>query len=205
MNIEEKSKQQFKEKGYCIVKNTLSKEICRFLSHSLLRQHHDNVISNNPSGDSQVLNALSVSSDIYTDTVLEMLWPLAEKVVGDLLIPTYSYSRLYCNGSVLEPHTDRESCEVSMTIQLSRSHDYSWPIYVDDNVNYLDEGDAAVYLGCDKKHWRKECSGPANYYSGQIFIHFVKANGHFKHFAGDGRWRYDIPFTRNRVSWYDNK
>jgi hypothetical protein len=63
----------------------------------------------------------------------------------------------------------------------------------------LAEGDGVVYKGCDLLHWRKPCDGPENYYSGQVFCHFVRANGPYPEFAGDKRWNGQHPFVRNRM------
>ena len=106
-----------------------------------------------------------------------------------------SYARLYFNGNVLNPHLDRPYCEVSLTIQLAKSHDYVWPIHLEDARYDLEIGDAVLYLGCEKTHWRDKCEGPEGYYSGQLFLHYIKANGQNKQFAGEG----EIPFVRDRI------
>ena len=190
----------FQKNGSTLVKNILSKDICEFLTNVFLRMHHNNVLTGIRNSDNQVTGALvTLSSNPYNDTFLETVWPIAEKIAGEELIPTYSFARLYCNGNVLKPHIDRESCEVSITIQLAKSHNYIWPIYTEGTQYDLEVGDAMMYLGCEKSHWREECKGPNEYYSGQLFLHFVKANGKFKSFAGDRRWRKDMPFVRNRM------
>jgi hypothetical protein len=63
----------------------------------------------------------------------------------------------------------------------------------------LAEGDGVVYKGCDLLHWRKPCDGPQDYYSGQVFCHFVRANGPHAEFAGDRRWNGKHPFVRDRM------
>jgi hypothetical protein len=75
----------------------------------------------------------------------------------------------------------------------------------------LVEGDGVIYKGCDVLHWRDKCNGPPDYYSGQLFCHFVRANGPFVEFAGDGRWPANdnneiiLPFERNRMFKMYNK
>ena len=64
-------------------------------------------------------------------TLLEILWPTIEEVIGEEILPSYTYSRLYLNGNELKKHIDRPSCEISLTIQLGRSHHYAWPIFMD--------------------------------------------------------------------------
>jgi hypothetical protein len=206
MDTELQMKETFQQNGSLLIKNVISKELSHYLTHVFLRMHHIDTINGYQNNDPQVKDTLvTILPNPYNDTFLEMLWPIAEKFTGEELIPTYSCARLYGNGNVLDPHTDRPSCEVSMTIQLGKSHDYVWPVFAEDKQYNLEEGDAMMYLGCDKKHWRKECKGPEGYYSGQMFVHFVKANGNFKEFAGDKRWQGEIPFVLNRIEQMQTK
>jgi hypothetical protein len=132
------------------------------------------------------------------ETLLERLWPTIEAVVQEELLPTYAYARLYSNGDVLEKHTDREACEVSITIQLGRSHHYAWPIYMGGHRFDLAEGDAVIYPGCDVEHWRDRCDGPEGYYSGQVFLHYVRKNGPYASYGGDTTARMGaVSFEKN--------
>jgi hypothetical protein len=69
----------------------------------------------------------------------------------------------------------------------------------------MGEGDGVLYSGCDIEHWRNKCDGPPDYYSGQVFLHYVRANGPYAEYAGDKRWNGKHPFVRNRVSKMFNK
>jgi hypothetical protein len=158
-------------------------EFCQFLTHVLLR--HSAIDRRT---DDQMPNALTVMpQDIVFETLQERLWPTIEEYFGESLTPTYSYARLYHNEDVLVPHKDRPSCEVSVTLQLGRSHHYSWPIFMGNQRIDLAEGDAVIYPGCDIEHWRNGCDGPPGYYSGQVFMHFVKTNGEHASWANDKR------------------
>lgn len=108
---------------------------------------------------------------------------LCEKVsfMNDLIqepmLPTYAYSRLYQNEEILEPHLDRPSCEVSVTLHLGGDAD--WDIWFTkpngQEISYnLKPGQAAIYLGMISRHWREAYKGN-NY--GQVFLHYVRANG----------------------------
>lgn len=178
--------------------NILPKEFCHYFTHVLMLK---SVID--PPGDGQVPTSLAViHHELMFDTILERLWPTVESIVGEELIPTYAYSRLYSNGDILSPHLDRPACEVSVTIQLGRSHHYSWPIYVEDQRYDLAEGDGVLYMGCHANHWREACQGPSDYYSGQLFLHYVRKNGQFAEHASDKR---GINFVRNRTSTMEVK
>lgn len=170
-------------------------EFCHFFTHVLMRQ-----ADLNPRSDSQIPNAKAILEHEYMfETLHERLWPVIENAVGEELIPTYAYARLYSNGDVLEKHTDRPACEVSITIQLGRSHHYAWPIYMGGQRFDLGEGDGVIYPGCDVEHWRNACDGPHGYYSGQVFLHFVRKNGPYTAEVGDSTTRDLYSYCKNRT------
>lgn len=188
------------------VKDVLPRDLVHFLTHYLLRDSHLKKISSTPLGDEQVPDSLScIGSEAVFDTVNERIWPFLENILEIELIPTYSYARLYTNGNLLKPHIDRPSCEVSITIQLGRSHHYSWPIYMGDQRFDMAEGDGVIYPGCDVEHWRNQCDGPKNYYSGQLFCHYVYAEGKYRNFAGDRRFTDELPFVKLRTLGMETK
>ena len=156
------------------VKNFVSKELCYFLTNVLLRQS----VLEPGHKDTQVPTAKSVMDhEVVFETLQERMWPAMEELLGEELIPTYAYARLYSNGDDLKAHIDRPACEISATVQLGRSHQYAWPIYMGGRRVDMAEGDAVIYKGCEIEHWRNVCDGPEEYYSGQAFLHYVRANG----------------------------
>jgi hypothetical protein len=196
----------FDTTGALIIPKLIPIEFCQFFTHVLLRQHDLEIQIN----DSQVPNAKAVlDHEIMFETLQERLWPYIEKVVGEELLPTYSYARLYSNGDDLKPHTDRPACEVSATIQLGRSHHYAWPIYMGGKRFDLAEGDAVIYKGCEVNHWREKCQGPDGYYSGQVFIHFVKKDGQYadqyKDAKTEGVRKNPVTYIKNRTSLMEIK
>jgi hypothetical protein len=176
-------------------------DFCQFFTHVLLRQ-----ADISPRSDNQVPTALAIMDhEVMFETLQERFWPIIEHFVGEELIPTYSYARLYNNGDTLERHSDRPACEVSVTLQLGRSHHYSWPIYMGGHRFDMTEGDAIIYKGCDIEHWRNVCDGPPGYYSGQVFFHYVKKNGAHAAEAGDSTTRNNYSYMRNRSSVMETK
>jgi len=176
-------------------------EFCQFFTHVLMRQG-----DLNPKGDDQVPSAKSILDHEYMfETLHERLWPVIEQAVGEELIPTYAYARLYSNGDVLEKHTDRPACEVSVTIQLGRSHHYAWPIYMGSQRFDLGEGDGVIYPGCDVEHWRDKCDGPEGYYAGQVFLHFVRKHGQHAGEVGDNTTRSIYSYGKNRTHMMESK
>lgn len=177
-------------------------EFCYFYTNVLMRQGD---IA--PKTDSQFSVPRGMLNHEYMfETLHERLWPVIEEKVGEELIPTYAYSRLYINGDVLKKHSDRPACEVSVTIQLGRSHHYSWPIYMGGQKFDLGEGDGVIYPGYDVEHWRNECNGPDGYYSGQVFLHFVRKNGPYTDEVGDNKNRRGAySYMKNRTALMEEK
>jgi hypothetical protein len=176
--------------GAIHIKDVISKEMCHYFTRVMMRCGDLKRMNNQYTGDEQIPNCRAILDHEYMfETYQEMLWPSLENLLGEELLPTYSYARLYTNGDELKIHSDRDACEISVTIQLGRSHHYSWPIYMGGRPYYMAEGDGVVYRGCDIDHWREPCNGPEGYYSGQAFIHFVRKNGTRSKEAGDSNAR----------------
>lgn len=179
--------EEFNKNGYAVLKNFIPKEVAEFLSDYLLVQKEMNKVSGVNSGDAQVPDADSVFKE---DPTLESLYlsytTKVEEALKINLLPTYIYGRIYKTGNVLAPHRDRPSCEISATVKLAESEDYSWPIWIDDSCVELGVGDALLYRGCDLTHWRDKCEANENYYLTQIFVHFVEQDGVYKDYAFDG-------------------
>ncbi len=177
-------------------------EFCLFFTHVLMRQAG----MDGKKGDSQIPNAKAIlDHEVMFETLQERLWPTIEAIVGEELLPTYAYARLYSNGDELLKHSDRPACEVSVTIQLGRSHHYAWPIYMGGNRYDMAEGDGIVYRGCDVEHWREICNGPTDYYSGQVFLHYVRKNGAHVGQAGDAETRTPVSYEKNRTLFMETK
>jgi hypothetical protein len=192
--------------GAFLCKDVVSKEMAHFLTHVMCRKY--GIEGNSNANDGQVPNALAlIHHDLFLETLHEQIWPKLEYILGEELLPTYTYARLYSNGDVLEKHTDRPACEVSITVQLGRSHNYAWPIYAGPYRYDLSEGDGVIYKGCDIEHWRNACDGPNDYYSGQAFFHFVKKNGkHKKEFCDSKNRKVTGDFyIKNRTHLMESK
>lgn len=123
-----------------------------------------------------------------------------EKILGQELYNTYYYDRFYFVGQRLYRHTDRDSCEISLTYQISSNAKKPWPICFetpDGQEKYveLNDGDAVLYKGCERDHWREPLESNSNFferllkkddtYHHQIFFHYVLANGLRSHCAND--------------------
>lgn len=103
--------------------------------------------------------------------------PEVSDLLGEKVLPTYTYARVYKEGSELVRHRDRPACEISLTLNLAK--DANWPIYFqrpDNSETSLDlqPGDAVMYLGCKADHWRNKFEGRECV---QLFMHYVRSHG----------------------------
>jgi len=142
------------------------------------------------SNDSQVRESIAIDGR-YTPFVALLCEKTAymNKLVEEKLLPTYTYARLYKNNAELIKHTDRPSCEVSVTIHLG-SDGTSWPICFtkpDGSIvsKDLKPGEAVIYLGCVSEHWRENAFTGQEY--GQVFLHYVRSEGKYANYCFDRR------------------
>ena len=178
--------QEFKDKGYVHLKDFLPQHTCQELTTELKRL----VTEQKTVNDSQCPLSQAVHGALAFDKLLETCLPYFEQASGLKLYPTYSYARLYNQqGEELKNHRDRPACEISATLTLGFDGDV-WSIYMGDhedktNSSKIDMaiGDAVMYRGCDKWHWREP------YFEGQwqaqVFLHYVDADG------PHAEWKYD--------------
>jgi hypothetical protein len=175
-----------KDFKYKVIKNFLSEEEKKLLKTFTILETRLNKTNFDP--------CLSSTPNLgdYSATIMESLLlnkkELMEKETELKLHPTYSFWRMYTAGSNLFKHKDRESCEISCTVNIG-SCGTPWPIFMDDVPVTLETGDAAIYLGREVKHWREEFQGDWN---AQVFLHYVDKNGPYADFHMDKRVYFGI-------------
>lgn len=136
------------------------------------------------------------------------LWgmtPAVEALVGEALLPTYCYFRLYRQGDICRFHGDRPACEHSLSLTLGYSDGVSWPLEVarhrtdtpyqrfDDKPSSDDDavavgmktGDAVLYQGVHHHHGRSMPN--PNRWSAHLFLHWVARDGPYADQAFDGQ------------------
>ena len=174
---------------YLKVENLVSKETCEILAGYLLIEE-ELADFNEEFSDADVLGAFNGYCYKPLDSLLYYLRPKIEEISGYELYPTYTYFRIYRNGNQLHSHTDRESCEISVTLNL-KNDGVPWPIKMGDDDIYLNQGDAAIYMGREVKHGRKPFDGDEHV---QVFLHYVRVDGPYAEFKYDKRVDTYDPF-----------
>jgi hypothetical protein len=143
--------------------------------------------------DGTAPGAWSSAGDCFMDGLLMDLLPQVEEVSRAKLFPTYSYFRVYSRGDILTKHTDRQSCEISLSLCLGYQADRPWPLWLEGPVGSspveLAPGDGVIYRGIECPHWREPLEGDQ---TAQVFLHYVDQNGPY------AEWKYD---KRPRLSF----
>lgn len=176
--------------GYKVIKNILTKEEQLLLKGYTDIQHRFNTKNFDTMGQSD-----NMDTCFYEDPLMEALLlskqSIMEKETNLKLFPTYSFWRMYTYGATLAKHTDRSSCEISVTINMA-GDGTPWPIYIGKSEINLEPGDGVIYEGIDNEHWRDEYLGDGQ---AQVFLHYVDQNGDHKDWKYDKRHGIGYPIT----------
>lgn len=162
-----------KENNFVLIKEFITPAHAKELATSFEKD----AVDKNFTGDWAVPNSYSRYNYRYFTHLLCCKTAEVSNVYGGKVIPTYCYARVYFNGATLVPHTDKEACEVSVTLCLKKDND--WPIFIkkpDGNsvAVELEPGDAMMYRGCIAEHWREDYTGAKHV---QVFLHYVDIEG----------------------------
>ena len=204
----------FEENGYVIIKNLYDpdKLICpppekpgqyNYRNKNLEDFEHIEV-------EGQVEGSIARYWHPHYSQVHSYIRKIIEMAIELKLYNTYYYDRFYFSGQQLTKHTDREACEISVSIHINTNLEENWPIYFKTTDKYtdsskkkisqkgkivglnLERGDGVVYKGCERPHWRdampgtfEEMNGHEKFYYHQIFFHYVLQDGMRAHFAFD--------------------
>ena len=126
---------KFKDNGYLITPKILSGELLDFMgvyAYNAPRIYDVNGIDIHQ--DKEFPHTPSTDGDIVMENLSGFLLPKIESVTGLKLLSTYTFYRIYKPGDILTKHTDRPSCEISISLCLRKKGNI-WPIYV-NNTDY---------------------------------------------------------------------
>lgn len=142
--------------------------------------------------ETQVLDSQVEYQNPVMSRLLTFLKPQVEEIYGKRLHETYSFYRVYFEGHELKPHTDRPSCEVSVTMTLGFNSQYLWPIFVDGIPYTTRQGEGILYKGCEQLHWRepfkKITDTDEKILWSQVFLHYIEAGGQYDpEYKGDAK------------------
>ena len=138
------------------------------------------------------------------DEAHNIIMKALEMHLGIDLLPTYYFDRFYYEGQMLEKHTDRVACEISVSVQVSSNSNRPWEFWFDTPNGVksvsMKDGDGVIYKGIDIPHWRNPLKSRHSKlkkmwynirnkiddtYHHQIFFHYVNAQGDYVHHTYD--------------------
>jgi hypothetical protein len=199
MNINKKywgmAMNDFERVGYVVIRGALTEQTTKLLQYNFNMIKDVDLFSKgmDPNatffGDNQVKNSFYWYGAYCFESLMLVLQPTVEEVIGKELYPCYTYARIMRTGADMPKHKDRPSCQYSATICISEDADSPYPIFMENyqgeaSAVHLAPGDMIVYNGTELNHWREEYKGKEQM---QAFIHFVDANGEYKDYKFDKR------------------
>jgi hypothetical protein len=167
--------QQLIDNNYLYIPNFISKEEASSLASELIE--YSKSPGNSMACDEKVPNSLAKYNFLPFVKILVKKIPDVSEILQEDVLPTYTYTRIYSHGEILNRHRDRPACEISITLNLKK--DTEWPIWFQkpngEEISLdLNQGDAVMYLGEISDHWRNAYQGQEHV---QLFLHYVRAEG----------------------------
>ena len=182
-------RQQLLDNNYLVIDNFISKEKAKYLSDWLITEKTYGRLIQDPRFNLGLYAQAYQDAIPFVDLLCEKINQVSD-LIGEKVLPTYAYSVIYENNSVLIRHKDRPACEISITLHLGG--DAKWDLSIkkpngEEVKLNLNIGDAILYLGCEAEHWREGSYQGKNY--NQAMLHYVRSNGL-------NAWAY---FDKNKV------
>jgi hypothetical protein len=161
------------ENNFLFLSNFISQEQTKLLQSKFNQLKNGECVR-----DDQVPNSPAIYNFKPCLELLCQYTHIISDLIGEPVLPTYTYARIYKNGATLARHRDRPACEISLTVHIGG--DAKWNIGIqkpssEEVILNLNSGDAMLYLGCNADHWRSEPFTGQNYI--QVFLHYVRSNG----------------------------
>ncbi|MDC1228800.1 hypothetical protein N8Z63_03705 [Octadecabacter sp.] len=170
-----------KEHGYFVVHDVMPKDVCENLAKEFARDAEYIGVK-----DDLCPSVNGLYNHMPFVRTLVGLVPHISHLAGEAVLPTYSYARHYNHqGADLKRHKDRQACELSMTLNIRKTHD--WPIWLTDRKGNdvsidLPVGSGLLYHGIELEHWRHPYTGSDHI---NVFLHWVRAFGAYSNYVFD--------------------
>lgn len=196
----------YKKDGFATIRGLVPPEVARNLFKQLQMDLSASGKSLEHFAQDQPLSkhqTIDISGHFYRPltTFLWGLTPIISELTGADVLPSYDYFRIYQKDDVCHVHSDRPSCEHSVSLTLVYSDDKPWPLEVgsrrveqeepcvDDfgdephTAVTMQPGDAVLYRGIDLRHGRTTPN--PNQWSAHLFLFWVERGGEFAQHAFD--------------------
>lgn len=141
---------------------------------------------NNINGDDHVKESSSFRNYIPFVQLMCKNIDFISEILKEPVLPTYCHSRIYRKNSSLSKHSDRPSCEISVTLNLGKDDDWNFCIENPDKKECcfnLSPGDAIIYKGFEASHYRQGNYKGEKYI--QLFMHYIRVWGKYSQYVFD--------------------
>lgn len=178
----------FWRRGYLLVEDLVKPEQLTLMARAMDLSHQGGQLVDQSA--SSATEALGAYNPVLGDMLLRHCRARLGSLIGYDLVESYSYWRLYREGSELRPHKDRDACEISATITIETAPGAKpWPITLIDLEGettdiVIPPGAGLLFRGSLLQHWREPLTGP---WHKQIFLHYVRKDGPYSDYAFDRR------------------
>jgi hypothetical protein len=196
----------YAKEGYAAIRGLIPPEVAANLFRQLQIDLQGAGKSFETFAQSQPLSnqtTIDISGHFYRPltTFLWGLTPIVAELTGADLLPSYDYFRIYQKDDICRVHSDRPSCEHSVSLTLAYSDDLPWPLQIgsvpvseegpcvedfgDEPFSSIEmkPGDAVLYRGIDLRHGRTQPN--PNRWSAHLFLFWVERGGEFEQHAFD--------------------
>lgn len=131
---------------------------------------------------------LSDSMQGLFDDLLTAKKEYFQDIAGLKLKNSYSYSRIYRPGQVLQPHADRETTEYNISITAGYNGDSIWPFY------YIDHERSKPYIEKYGYNWYDNITDEGNRVDIQIGdgFFFDRSIVHWRNAYTQGLWQVQL-------------
>lgn len=111
-----------------------------------------------------------------------------EDIVGKKLKNSYSYSRIYRPGQILQPHSDRETTEYNISITAGFDGTSIWPFY------YITHEESKPYIEKYGHWWYDDIQEPGNRVDIQLGdgFFFDRSIVHWRDTYEQGQWQVQM-------------
>jgi hypothetical protein len=201
--------------GAALVRGLVPPELCNALLRQFQREidPEERGLAAAMTGSSLLVRDVPELYGFAWSPLVTFLWgltPTIRAITGLDLVPSYDYLRLYREGDLCRVHSDRPSCEHSLSLTLDYSDGEVWPLEIGETAipeplkhvtddfegdGYrrfeMQPGDGVLYNGVHRRHGR--ITPNPNGWSAHLFMHWVLRGGAFADHAFDQRPEYRRP------------
>jgi hypothetical protein len=131
-------------------------------------------------GDAQTSCRYACHNEAVSRFFHHQLTGAISKIAGEKLKPSYTYVVSYQGGAELEPHTDREQCEFTLSILVDyppeQERESPWPLCIQPGKRAVrviqNVGDAVLFCGRQLPHFRPKLV--EGFTSTTMLLHYVR-------------------------------